>query len=103
LRSPGLRIEIEKRLRNLAEKTGIEARRGGISQLMRQLLDRQVLSQSEASVLNDMIGLLNHAVHGAEVDLQGARWAMEIGPELLAALDKRLGDEPPGAVMPARV
>jgi hypothetical protein len=57
---------------------------------MRGLTSRQAISSTEASVLNDMIGLLNNAVHGADVDARSARWAIEIGPELLAALDRRL-------------
>jgi hypothetical protein len=38
----------------------------------------------------DMIGLLNSAVHGAIVDQNTANWAVNVGPELLASLDKRI-------------
>jgi hypothetical protein len=64
--------------------------RGGLRQLMQSLLASQTLSQNEVSVLNDMMGLLNEAVHGATVDQRSAEWAMEVGPQLLASLDKRI-------------
>lgn len=86
----GLRIEIEKRLRRLATKADIDPVGAGIGQLIRGLTSRQAISSAEASVLNDIIGLLNNAVHGADVDARSARWAIEIGPELLTALDRRL-------------
>ena len=84
----GLRIEIEKRLVGLAERSGLEVRNRGIGQLLRLLSERQVLGQQERAVLADLTGLLNSAVHGASVDRQTANRAMEIGPRLLAALDE---------------
>jgi hypothetical protein len=83
----GLRIEIEKRLVALAEKRGVEARSRGIGQLLRVLSDRGALGQQERSVLADLTGLLNSAVHGASVDRRATEWAIEIGPRLLRALD----------------
>jgi hypothetical protein len=82
-----LRIEIEKRLVAIAERSGLEVRSRGIGQLLRLLSERQVLGTQERSVLADLIGLLNAAVHGAEIDRRSATWAIEIGPRLLAALD----------------
>lgn len=86
----GLRIEIEKRLRSIAERQGLDTRRAGIGQLLRQLSEVNALSQQEYSVLNDVIGLLNRAVHAIEIDPQAVKWALEVGPQLLAALDRRL-------------
>jgi hypothetical protein len=83
----GLRIEIEKRLVAIAERSGLEVRGRGIGQLLRLLGENQILRVQERSVLADLIGLLNSAVHGAEIDRRSATWAMEIGPRLLAALD----------------
>jgi len=82
----GLRIEIEKRLQNIAETRNI-SRKQGVSGLMRALLQQGVLSQQEYGVLADMIGLLNSAVHGATVDNRALEWAMETGPRLLKSLD----------------
>ena len=86
----GLRIEIEKRLRSIAEARGVEPRRGGIGQIMRALQANQGISPAEPSVLNDLIALLNNAVHGAAVDRDAVGWAIDVGPQLLAALDKRI-------------
>jgi|CXWL01.1.fsa_nt_gi hypothetical protein len=84
----GLRIEIEKRLTRLAEKHGIEVRGRGLGQLLRQLSQRNILGQEERSVLADLTGLLNSAVHGASVDRRTAEWAMEVGPRILRALEE---------------
>jgi hypothetical protein len=85
-----LRIEIEKRLVAIATKHGLGTERQSIGILLRRLKERKALSNEQASVLQDMIGLLNRAVHGADVGQQEAQWAIEIGPSLLAGLDSHL-------------
>lgn len=87
----GLRIELEKRLRELASGSGLEVPRGGISALLRDLDRHDALTSRERGALADMVHLLNSAVHGAEVDRSAAQWAIEYGPRLLAALDERIG------------
>ena len=89
----GLRIEIERRLNSLADGAGIKRRKMGMSGLLRSLSDREVLSHEERSVLRDMIGLLNSAAHGASADQQHAQWVLDVGPRLLATLDKRIDQE----------
>lgn len=86
----GLRIEIERRLRAIAKGRGLNAERAGIGQLLRLLRTNEAISQREDSVLSDLLGLLNSAVHGAEVDPRAAQWAIDVGPRLLAALDERI-------------
>jgi len=83
----GLRIEIEKRLQNIAESRNIQARKQSVGSLMRILFQEGAITQEEYSVLADMIGLLNSAVHGASVDGRAIDWAMETGPRLLKSLD----------------
>ena len=90
----GLRIEIEKRLVTLAEKRGIEFRGRGIGQLLRLLTQRQALNPAESSVLADLTGLLNSAVHGASVDQRATEWAMDVGPRVLKALDELANHNP---------
>ncbi len=85
----GLRIEVEKRLRKIAEVNGIEMKRPSVYQLLRILTKEQLLSPEESSVLADMNNLLNSAVHGAKIDQRTAEWAIEIGAELLSSLDKK--------------
>jgi hypothetical protein len=88
----GLRIEIEKRLRKIADTKGIDSQRLGMGQLLRRLSDAQAISPNQRSVLSDMTSLLNDAAHGAEVDDRAAEWAINVGPKLLATLDERVGN-----------
>lgn len=85
----GLRIEIERSLEGLAARAGLKPQRRGVGSLMRELQDAGALTPQEQSVLADMTGLLNQAVHGAEVSESAARWAIEVGPQLLESLDRK--------------
>jgi hypothetical protein len=83
----GLRIEIEKRLIEIAQRRGIEVRNRGLGQLLRSLREHEVLDSEAQSVLADLTGLLNSAAHGASVDQRAATWALSVGPRLLKRLD----------------
>ncbi len=86
----GLRIEIEKRLRLIASRRNIEVdKRTSIVRLLAVLSDRKIISSEERSVLADLNGLLNEAVHGANVNSSAALWAMDVGPKLLKSLDSK--------------
>lgn len=91
----GLRIEIERRLVRLSELHGIPAKYKGIGQLLRALDERGVLTAMQTSVLSDLTGLLNSAVHGAEVSSEAASQAFDIAPELLGSLDRMIQPEVP--------
>jgi hypothetical protein len=82
----GLRIEIERRLRQIANSRGIGGGNKGIGQLLRVLTDKQLLTVEERLVLADMVNMLNSAVHGAVVDPRAASWAFQVGPRLLQSL-----------------
>ena len=86
----GLRIEIERRLRGIAASRGIDASRTSAGRLASQLAQHGALSQQEQSVIIDILGTLNRAVHGAEVDPSAATWVMDVGPNLLASLDQKV-------------
>jgi hypothetical protein len=86
-----LRLEIEKRLRRVAQKQGLAVDQLSIGPLLRQLQDLGMITEDEHRVLGDLLSLLNRAVHGAEVDSKAADWAIDIGSQLLAALDQRWG------------
>jgi len=86
----GLRIEIEMRLNEIAKRRDISSRNKGVGQLLRLLQDDGILSDEEKSVLGDLIGLLNKAVHGLEVDNKSADWAIQTGPRILKTLDEKL-------------
>lgn len=85
----GLRIEIEKRLRSLAERAGIPKTRP-LTQLTRDLQERDVLSAESAAGLRDLIALGNQAAHGVQMGPDVAYSAMEFGPRVLQVLDAKL-------------
>ncbi|MEE9493674.1 MAG: hypothetical protein V3W04_09900 [Gammaproteobacteria bacterium] len=87
-----LRIEIESRLKNLAEKREIKVGGYGANNLTRSLEKSRVLSHEEAAAIRDLLPLLNQAVHGAEVEDSAFGWAMDFGPRVLGALEDRLGE-----------
>jgi hypothetical protein len=86
----GLRIRIERRLREIAKRRGLQGERFGVGQLLQLLRAHDAISKQEDAVLSDLTQLLNKAVHGAEVDSRAARWAIDVGPRLLSALDERI-------------
>jgi uncharacterized protein YecT (DUF1311 family) len=86
----GFRIEIEKRLRNLAEKYSIESNKYSVASLIEALAKDEILTIEEKSSLKDIIGTLNKASHGMEYDLRSANWVIENGPKILESLDEKL-------------
>jgi hypothetical protein len=89
-----LRLEIEKRLRLAAQKRGLAVDLLSVGPLLRQLQDLGMITEDEHRVLGDLLSLLNRAVHGADVDSKAADWAVNVGSQLLAALDQRWGLKP---------
>lgn len=87
----GLRIEIEKRLRALAQREGLNPKRP-LGQLLGELEEREVLHGSSASGLRDLVALGNQAAHGADVSREVAYSAVEFGPGVLRVLDDKLGN-----------
>lgn len=85
----GLRIELERRLEQLARSRGGDNAPTGIGNLLRYLNQKQLIGGAERAVLSDLVALLNAAVHGAKVDPEVADWALEIGPRILRALEER--------------
>jgi hypothetical protein len=85
----GLRIEIEKRLRQMALVAGVQSDRMSLGHLLRELAKNNALTPEQTSVLADMTGLLNKAAHGLVADPSATAWALETGAGLLATLDKR--------------
>jgi len=82
----GFRIEIERRLRDLAMLKGLEPSTR-ISAMLRELGRRELLPLKVSSALKELIYLGNRAAHGVTVEPQAAEWVFDEGPEVLAALD----------------
>ncbi|GGF44264.1 hypothetical protein [Echinicola rosea] len=85
----GLRMEIESRLKELAEQNFKVVDRHGINQIARQLSEHGVLSNQESSAILDILPILNKAAHGQDVDEQTHKWVIEIGPQILDSLEAR--------------
>ncbi len=87
----GLRIEIERRLRSIAESNGVSAQMMGLGGLLNALSRQRLLDEQERGIIADLTGLLNGAVHGGKVDNQSASWALDLGKKILKTLDSRVG------------
>jgi hypothetical protein len=83
----GLRIEIERRLRGLAEKHRIQSDLP-LRRLLNELQRRGVLAHPSVSGLQELITAGNQAAHGAPVDPRAAEWAIDYGPGVLTVLDE---------------
>jgi len=86
----GLRIDIEKRLSELASNLGISTTHRSAGVLLRDLVAHERINQETASGLSDLIALGNQAAHGAEVSSDAANWAFEAGPLVLGVLDNMI-------------
>ncbi len=85
----GLRIEIEKRLREIAIANSIQAERSSVYKLLKILTKEQILSPQESSVLAEINSILDSAVHGAKIDRNTADGVIELGIDLLESLAQR--------------
>lgn len=89
----GLRIDIEKKLRAIADKHQLTSegpeKTLSAAQLTRILVEHGLLSDDERRALNDLLTTLNQAVHGAQVSDEAAQWALEIGPRIISGLENR--------------
>ena len=87
-----LRIEIERRLRELASVLDVDGL--PLSKLLREAVDRGALANEVASGLSDLISLGNKAAHGASVEPAAADWARSVGPLILEQLDRIIESHP---------
>jgi len=92
----GLRIEIEKRLRALAERANVPTNRP-LGRLTADLQEAGILDPAAAGGLRDLITLGNQAAHGRKVAADVAVWASDYAPAVLRVLDDKLTQGPSGA------
>ncbi len=86
----GLRIELEKRLKELAKFYDIDPQFKSAGRLLRLFTEKGFVSLNEQGALTELFSLLNAAVHATKVDENATNWAMEIGPRILKNLDSRI-------------
>ena len=85
-----VRIEIERALNDLAVAHGLDTKSKGIGGLLRELHKMGLLPESAADLLR-VIGPMNQAAHGIDVDSSAAQEAIEVGTRFLADLRNRKG------------
>ena len=83
----GFRIEVEKRIREIALSNNIGEDRTPIYPIIRLLVNNNVISEQIASGLSELVLLGNQAAHGAKVSSEAATWVLEVGPSILEQLD----------------
>jgi hypothetical protein len=86
----GLRIDIEIRLRELADRNSITDQQASATALTRQLGRLGVLTGPESVALLGILASLNSVVHGAEITRANAEQVLEVGKRLIGFLDERL-------------
>lgn len=87
-----LRIEIEKRLRELATKYSVDTQKYSVIRLIDALASKNILTIQETTVIKDMISILNHAAHGVEYDQRNAQWVIDNGPAIIDSLENRIAN-----------
>lgn len=83
----GFRIEIEKRIRELAHAYELSTVGIPPQSLVQQLTKNGVIPRDTGSGLMEMIALGNRAAHGVSVSPDAAAWLLDIGPSILLQLD----------------
>ncbi len=86
-----LRIEIEKKVRELSRKYQIQEQQS-LRRMLDQLLKKNVLEYTTINGLNELIAAGNRAAHGAKVDPDVAFWAFRNANKLLYFLDRKIDE-----------
>ena len=85
-----LRVQIERRLRKIAEEIVLEPEPRGrtrtLGSLTAALGERGAIPPEAVSLLRDLMPVMNEAVHGVELGSRGADFALSYGPRILSLL-----------------
>ncbi len=87
-----LRIDIEEKLQKIAQKNQLNANRYGIMKLSSLLYDHGCINNSEYTIIKDIIGILNKAVHSRleDYDLKSYNSIIKIASKLISSLDEKI-------------
>lgn len=91
----GLRIDIERRLRRLAARHGLQGHQP-LPDLVEELRGLGLLNGRAPQGLSELIAAGNRAAHGARVEPAVKDWAISQGPRILRFLDAKLEGPPSG-------
>ena len=83
-----VRMEIEKKVVQLAHVAGVPTDRVGLTRIVRDLAKREIISTSAAAGLSELVALGNQAAHGAKVTKEAAEWVLDVAPTLLLQLEQ---------------
>lgn len=88
----GLRIELEKTLIKLVEKNSLDSQRFGLNKMTNILSKNNIITSSESSLIYDISGILNRAVHSqlGEYNSETFDWVFDVGLKLLDSLGEKL-------------
>ncbi|MBQ3559201.1 MAG: hypothetical protein IJA07_06810 [Agathobacter sp.] len=86
----GLRIEIERELKQIAERNGIKNSIMSLGKLTELLSQRELITRNEYALIRDIIVVLNKAVHSQLDDykIKDFEWVFEIGLDVLESLKR---------------
>jgi hypothetical protein len=86
----GLRIEIESRIRALAQESAISDQKKSLIGMIYELRGANIFDEETTTGLAELVQAANRAAHGETVDPQVAWWVVDYGPAVLAVLDEKL-------------
>ena len=86
----GLRIEIEKKLREIATTHSVDSKNYSAVQLIDLLQQQVILSKDEAVVLKRLVNSMSRTVHQSPNDPRLTGWVIENGPYVIASLEKKI-------------
>lgn len=85
-----LRVQIERRLRQIAEEVMSEPPSSGRPRTLRSLVDalseKGKFPKEAVVLLRDLMPVMNEAVHGVELGSRGSEFALNYGPKFLALI-----------------
>ena len=83
-----IRYEIEKELKNLCNKNGIDSFKMNIRYLVNRLQEEKVISNDAANLILDILPILNSAVHPNTINIrpEDFEWVNEKGIKLILYL-----------------
>ncbi len=82
-----LRIDIEKKIRELASVSKTPAAGRPVDSVMNSLVNKRRIPHSEARYIEDILQVCNNAVHGIKVDAISASRVLRMGRDVIKWID----------------
>jgi hypothetical protein len=85
-----LRIEIEKKLREIAASKNLSTSAQSAAGLVDLLGEQNIFTYKEAVALQNMLSVLHRGAHYPEQDERTAQWVIDNGPSILNTLQEKI-------------